>query len=200
LHKDLGFHPYKLAIVQEVNENDYPKRLEFAQTMLNIFEEHEDLLVVMSDEAHFHLNGAVSKQNCRYWASENPRGLHERPLHSPKVTVWCVIGKCGIIGPFFFEENGITVTVTSARYIGMLNHFLIPELQRRRINLRYLWFQQDGATAHTARASMDVLQAMFPKHVISRFGDVSWPRSPDMSICDYFLWGYLKSRVYEGKP
>jgi hypothetical protein len=139
-HKYLGYHPYKLAIVQEVNENDYPKHLEFAQTMLNIFEEHEDLLVVMSDEVHFHLNGTVNKQNCRYWASENPRGLHERPLHSPKVTVWCSIGKCSIIGPFFFEENGIMVTVTSAHYIGMLNHFLIPELQRRRINQRNLWF------------------------------------------------------------
>jgi len=26
------------------------------------------------------------KQNIRYWADTNPRELHERPLHSPKVT------------------------------------------------------------------------------------------------------------------
>ncbi|PSN50871.1 hypothetical protein C0J52_12752 [Blattella germanica] len=26
---------------------------------------------------------------------------------------------------------------------------------------------------------------------------LEWPpRSPDLSVCDYFLWGYLKSRVY----
>ena len=32
-------------------------------------------------------------------------------------------------------------------------------------------------------------------------GDVHWPpRSPDLSICDFFLWGYLKSRVYIKKP
>ncbi|KAK7086640.1 hypothetical protein SK128_008212, partial [Halocaridina rubra] len=30
----------------------------------------------MSDEAHFHLNGMVNQQNCRYWALENPRELH----------------------------------------------------------------------------------------------------------------------------
>ena len=42
---------------------------------------------------------------------------------------------------------------------------------------------------------------MFPRHLISRFGDVLWlPRSPDLSTCDLFLWGYLKSRVYTHKP
>jgi len=34
-----------------------------------------------------------------------------------------------------------------------------------------------------------------------RFGDVLWPpRSPDLSSCDFFLWGYLKGRVYTHKP
>jgi len=33
------------------------------------------------------------------------------------------------------------------------------------------------------------------------FGDVPWPpRSPDLSSCDFFLWGYLKGRVYTHKP
>ena len=80
----------------------------------------------------------------------------------------------------------------------MLNNFLRPELRRRRINMRNVYFQQDGATAH---APMNVLRNMFPGHLISRFGDVPWPpRSPDMSSCDYFLWGYLKGRVYTHKP
>jgi len=48
---------------------------------------------------------------------------------------------------------------------------------------------------------MAVVRAMFPDRLISRCGDVPWPpRSPDLSMCDFFLWGYLKSRVYEGKP
>jgi len=57
------------------------------------------------------------------------------------------------------------------------------------------------ATAHTARVSMTVFWQMFPQHVVSRFGDVPWPpRSPDLSACDFFLWGYLKSKVYIRKP
>jgi len=48
---------------------------------------------------------------------------------------------------------------------------------------------------------MNVLREMFPQHVISRGGNVPWPaRSPDLSTCDYILWGYLKSRVFICKP
>ena len=48
---------------------------------------------------------------------------------------------------------------------------------------------------------MTIVRNMFPRHLISRFGDVPWPpSSPDLSTCDFFLWGYLKSRVYTHKP
>lgn len=35
---------------------------------------------------------------------------------------------------YFFEENGLTVTVNPDRYINMINNFLEPELIRRRIS------------------------------------------------------------------
>ena len=32
-------------------------------------------------------------------------------------------------------------------------------------------------------------------------GDIGWPpKSPDLNPCDYFLWGYLKSKVYTKRP
>ena len=201
LHTDLRFHPYKMQVVQQLNVRDYAQRVDFAVRMQVILEENENAIIIMSDEAHFHLNGTVNKQNLRYWAPENPRNIHERPLHSARVTVWCAVAPFGVIGPYFFEEDGVTVTVNSERYIHMLNNFLRPELRRRRINMRNVYFQQDGATAHTAHAPMNVLRNMFPGCLISRFGDVPWPpRSPDMSSCDFFLWGYLKGRVYTHKP
>ncbi|GFV77008.1 uncharacterized protein TNCV_690781 [Trichonephila clavipes] len=62
-----------------------------------------------------------------------------------------------------------------------------------------LWFQQDGATCHTARATIDLLKDTFGDRLISRF--VNWPpRSCDLTPLDYFLWGYVKSLVYADKP
>ncbi|GFU07324.1 uncharacterized protein TNCV_2656341 [Trichonephila clavipes] len=64
-----------------------------------------------------------------------------------------------------------------------------------------LWFQQDGATCHTARAIIDLLKDTFGDRLISRFGPVNWPpRSYDLTPLDYFLWGYVKSLVYADKP
>lgn len=130
---------------------------------------------------------------------QNPRQLHERPLHSPRVTVWCAVGNCGVYGPYFFEEEGQTVTVNSARYVQMLQHFLQPKLAA--LGNRNVWFQQDGATAHTARNSMAVLRELFPGRLVSLHGDIRWPaRSPDLTPCDFFLWGHLKANVYRHRP
>ncbi|GFX56096.1 uncharacterized protein TNCV_1954161 [Trichonephila clavipes] len=64
-----------------------------------------------------------------------------------------------------------------------------------------LWFQQDGATCHTARATIDLLKDTFGDRLISRFGPVNWPpRSCELTLLDYFLWGYVKALVYADKP
>uniref|UniRef100_A0A0K8SNK3 Uncharacterized protein n=1 Tax=Lygus hesperus TaxID=30085 RepID=A0A0K8SNK3_LYGHE len=93
--KTLTFHPHKIAITQQLMPRDYVIRMEFAQTMLEMLA--EDIVILTSDEAHFHLSGFVNKQNCRYWASQNPRHIHERPLHCERATVWCAVGSVGVI-------------------------------------------------------------------------------------------------------
>ena len=85
-------------------------------------------------------------------------------------------------------------------YSEMLRSFFIPQLRQHAVNDETL-FQQDGATSHTARVSMNILNDVFPNRVISRYGAIPWPpRSPDLTPCDFFLWGYLKSKVYEERP
>lgn len=74
--------------------------------------------VLFSDETHFHLSGYVNKQNCRYWAAENSKLKHQRPLQSLKVTVWAAMSSQRIVGPYFFEnENGQSVTVNTLLYL-----------------------------------------------------------------------------------
>ncbi|GFV96124.1 DUF4817 domain-containing protein [Trichonephila clavipes] len=81
----------------------------------------------------------------------------------------------------------------------MITNFFIPELNHH--DVQELWFQQDGATCHTARATIDLLKDTFGDRLISRFGPVNWPpRSCDLTRLDYFLWSYVKSLVYADKP
>ncbi|GFW72969.1 uncharacterized protein TNCV_830921 [Trichonephila clavipes] len=79
------------------------------------------------------------------------------------------------------------------------DYFFIPELNNH--DVQELWFQQDGATCHTARATIDLLKDTFGDRLISRFGPVNWPpRSCDLTPLDYFVWGYVMSWVYADKP
>ena len=78
----------------------------------------------------------------------------------------------------------------------MLEGFAEPQLRRLGIDPTALHFQQDGATAHTARNSTVAVREMFGT-VISRFGDVAWPaRSPELTVPDFFLWRSLKDLVF----
>lgn len=206
LRRDLRLYPYKTQVVQELKPPDRQSRVRFAHWFLAQCPTDNDPFLnnlLTSDEAHFQLNGFVNKQNCRFWGATNPHLIHEVPLHSQRVTVWCGIMSSCVIGPYFFQDvNGNAVTVTSQRYVDMLRTFLVPELRRRGLMLPDIWFQQDGATSHTAAISMAELRRHFrPDHIVSRFGAVNWPsRSPDLTPPDFFLWGFLKSTVYASRP
>ena len=155
---------------------------------------------MFSDEAHFWLNGFVNKQNCRIWDKNNPQEVHETQLHPDKLTVWCGLHAGGIIGPYFFKnERGEAVTVNGIRYRAMLNDYFFPQIDEN--GLDEMFFQQDGATCHTAGETLQLLRGKFGESIISRFGPVNWPpRSCDLTPCDFFLWGYVKSLVYADKP
>ena len=202
LRKDLGMRAYKIQLVQELKPNDHQARRRFVKWAQNEIAVVPDFhkRIFFSDEAHFWLNGYVNKQNCRIWSEDNPQVYVKTPLHPEKMTVWCALWAGGIIGPYFFKnDDGQNVTVNGDRYRAMITNFFIPELNNH--DVQELWFQQDGATCHTARATIDLLKDTFGDRLISRFGPVNWPpRSCDLTPLDYFLWGYVKSLVYADKP
>ncbi|GFX48168.1 uncharacterized protein TNCV_4115031 [Trichonephila clavipes] len=107
-------------------------------------------------------------------------------LHK-RLTVWCALWAGGIIGPYFFKnDEGHNVTVKGDRYRATITNFFLPELNNH--DVQELWFQQDGATCHTARATIHLLKDTLGNRLISRFGPVNWPpRSCDLTPLDYFL-------------
>jgi hypothetical protein len=84
LHKNLHYHPYTIQVAQELSELDKVILLQFCNQFLDLERNNSGIMntLLMSDEAHFHVSGYVNKQNCRYWAPNNQRELHQRPLHS----------------------------------------------------------------------------------------------------------------------
>ena len=63
-----------------------------------------------------------------------------------------------------------------------------------------IWFQQDGATCHTAEATFDVLRPVSEDRMISRGVDDVWPpRSCILTSLDYYLWGAVRDKCYANK-
>lgn len=185
--------------MQHIKDTDISSRLSFAQLMLRNIDLTD--VIWFSGEAHFTLAGHVNKQNMRFLGTSKPDFYAERPLHSQKFTVWAALSSIGIIGPFFYEEDGETTTVTSQRYLTILKKKFLPELRRRYIEMNNVWFQQDGATPHTAKIVLEWLAEKFGEHFISLRSNIEWPpHSPDLNPLDFFLWGYLKDRVYSPPP
>ncbi|KAJ9586425.1 hypothetical protein L9F63_019940, partial [Diploptera punctata] len=60
---------------------------------------------------------------------------------------------------------------------------------------------QDGAPPHYAIVMREILDDHLQKRWVGRRVRIEWPaRSPDLTACDYWLWGYLKEKVYAWKP
>ena len=204
LHDDLKKYPYRIQMHQKLTNVHKEKRLAISNWFLSKIESSKSFLAHLwtSDEAHFHLDGTVNSKNNVYWGSERPSEVTQKPLHSKKVTAWAAISMKGLIGPLFFEdENGATATVNTDRYIVILEAFWKELEEHYKGYIPKFWFQQDGATPHTSNKSLEWVQKHFKNRVISLKTTHEWaPHSPDLSPPDFYLWGYLKDRVYAKKP
>lgn len=196
------FHPYGVKLSQELSVADFEKRQDFCELMDQRIRNPNFLKnVCFSDESTFHLTGYVNRHNCRYWCEENPNEHREAHTQRPKKrNVWAGILGSEIIGPFFIDGN-----LDGAKYIILLHNQIVPEMRasaaRQNIVWDHVYFQQDGAAAHYARLVRDYLDMVFPNRWIGRLGPIAWPpRSPDLTPLDYFLWGFLKDRVFRTIP
>ena len=175
--KQIKFHPYKLQLVQKLQQTDYQTSVDFAQDMLQRLEADPNLLgnLFFADEAHFHLHGGVNRHNFRYWSDTNPHWYTEEPLHSPKVTVWLGIGLSGIVGPFFWERDDtfpLEKGINSRWYKQMLEKYVIPAMQQLD-NFDNLVFMHDGAPPHRGLQVRNLLDQTFPDRWIGYGSDTN---------------------------
>lgn len=195
--KEAKFHPYRLQLCHQLCASDHQRRLAHANAQLALMENDPSFLgrLMFSDEAHFHVHGLVNRQDFRYWSPTNPGWYSERPLHSERVTVWAAIGRQGVIGPFFFQGN-----VTGVSYLALLQNQFLPAAQQLP-NFAETIFMQDGAPPHWALTVRGWLTMTFPNRWMGRSSpNLPWPpNSPDLTPMDFFLWGWVKDRVYRSQ-
>ena len=82
IKQDLNLYPYKLEIKQTLTDRDKEQRFQMCTWFNEMMENDEHWVgkIWFSDEARFHLDGSVNRQNCRIWRTEPPTLLP--PNHS----------------------------------------------------------------------------------------------------------------------
>lgn len=113
------------------------------------------------------------------------------------MNVWAGIVGTHIVGPILFQGQ-----LTGERYFNFLTNEISEFINNLPAEItERMYFQQDGAPPHNSRIARNYLQNRFQERLITTHGPVRWPpRSPDLTPCDFFLWGHLKNRVYSTQP
>lgn len=99
-----------------------------------------------------------------------------------------------VIGPYFFDAR-----LDGRVYLEFLDTEVPLLLEDIPLDVRrQMWFQHDGAPPHSSGPVVNWLNENYLDRWIGRGGPVPWPaRSPDLTPLDYFLWGFVKDKVYQ---
>ena len=188
--KSEGYHDYKPNYCQLLHEEDQDHRIEFCENILARLNGDPSFLrkLKFSDECVFALSSRINTHNVHQWANENPHFRLGNPGKTVTLTVWACIGYGGLVA-FDISED----TMDGNRYVGVLKEKIVPHFQRNNTWI----YQQDGASSHFCKAARSVLDGSLNGRWIGRRGPIEWPaRSPDLTACDYWLWAYLRNKVY----
>lgn len=193
------FHDYHIQYHQNLVDNDYPLRTEFCQWANNKLRETPDFLdhVLWTDESTFQNTGQVNQHNFHYYSDVNPHFFRELNRQNRwSLNVWGGILGTRVVGPFFYGN------LTGQTYHRFLEYELGALLEEVPLDIRRnMWYQHDGAPAHSTAIVREWLNRHYHNKWIGRGGPIHWPaRSPDLTPLDYFLWGHVKNTVYSTPP
>jgi len=154
-------------------------------------------VILFTDEAPFTRDSINNSRSLHMWPHDNP---HETSVTKFQrrfsVKVWCGLLSNKLIRPFVFDNN-----LTGNTYEVFLRNVLPGLLEDIPLMIRsQMHFQHDGAPPHYTWHVREYLNESFPNRWLGRGGPVAWPpRSPDLKPLDYYLWGHMKTLVYEIK-
>jgi len=152
-----------------------------------------------TDEKIFTVAAPSNNQNDRFYAAVGMRKkeiapsrlLRTRPTYSHSVMVSVGVSALGRT-ELHFVEPGVKINGQYYRDT-LLMQKLLPNI--RSFSDFYI-FQQDGALAHRARETVELLRNETPDFIPPTL----WPpNSPDLNPVDYKIWSVIQERVYRTK-
>ena len=204
---------YRTILGQKLNPLSIQRRKAFADEMhRRIGRQQIDINnVCWTDECMVGTGHSSNRQNDGFWRIQGELDvdamLKERVFQGPNVHMFVLVhSRIGVVGPYFIEDidcpEDARKTLTATRYVALLRDTVVPELRNRLgEDFRTCWFQQDGATAHTAKVSLDYLTSVFGDRLISNKTEFIWPPySPDMSPLDYWFWSSMRKIIGDENP
>ena len=172
--------------VEKLTASHKTKRVEYAKQM----RKEKWRAVLFSDEKTFQLGAGEEYA----WQESGDRDIREYVNHAPKLNVWGAIGAYVKTPLYFFEENmnsKLYCTVLEER-LQEENLIYAPDTPKY---VRGKWkFLQDGARAHTAKASIAMIKELIGKKRLHKHP----AKSPDLNIIEN-EWSYLDRKVKESK-
>ena len=204
LRKELQLYPYIISVRHKLTAEDQQRRQTMCDWISQKLKRTPSRInhIWFFDEAHFHLNSAVNNRNNIFWGSDLPEEITERQLKGPKVTAFVAFNaRHGLLGPYWFEEDGKTVTINAARYRDVIAKFY-DDLSATQLEgqHRMAWFMQDGAPPHTAQETIAYLRGLFNTRVLAFDTNQEWsPHNPDLNPLDFWLWGAAKQSIFAEK-
>lgn len=197
--KEQLLYPFHVEKVQELLPIDPPMRLAFCHFIQNkrVEDPNFAMKILFTDEACFSRSGVTNLHNEHVYADENPHAIKvAHHQHEFKINVWAGIIDHYLIGPVVIPDR-----LNGDNYLNFLQNTLPILLENLPLLLRReMWYMHDGAPPHFTIAVRQHLHNQYPNRWIGRGNDapVRWPpRSPELNMCDFFLWGAFKEKVYK---
>ena len=142
--------------------------------------------MVTCDETWIHFFEPESKQQSSVWKHPSSTSLTKALISKSAGKVMAIIF-CDLQGIILNHFVSPKPTVTGNYYATVTKSGLLPAIKRKRSHLERsgILLHHDNAPSHTSRIVMDTVNKLLPHP----------PYSPDLAICDFWLFPNLKNRL-----
>jgi inhibitor of nuclear factor kappa-B kinase subunit alpha len=196
---DLHLKCFKKRRATELTEVNKQARLDRSRQLLMRYPANLVHFIWFTDEKLFTVASPSNSQNDRLYAAVGTlkknipgnRLLRTRSTFSKSIMVSVGVSSLGRTA-IHFVEPGVKINGAYYRDV-LLMQKLLPDIRELS---EYYTFQQDGAPAHRARETVELLTNETPDFIPPAL----WPpNSPDLNPVDYKIWSVMQEKVYKTK-